>query len=231
MKLFCIPYAGGSASIYSQWTKFFDSSTVVTPLELKGRGTRIKEGFYENFEAAVEDLYQIIQNDIEENKYCLFGHSMGGILAYELYYKIFENQKRLPEHIFFSGTTTPSNFNKKKKVYALPDEEFLKAIINYGGMPKEILENKTILDFFLPILKNDFRLIYNYQFHKKANLLQCDVSSIIGTEDTVKKENVKDFVNYTEEKCNFYEVQGNHFFIKTNKEKVIDIINAVLKNE
>lgn len=228
MILICLPYAGGAANIYSQWNKYFDPSVRVKALELKGRGSRLKEGFYVDFQSAVDDLYWMIEKDIETDNYCLFGHSMGGILAYELYYKIYENQNRLPEHIFFSGSKVPEVSNRSKKIHLLPDDEFLASVNSYGGTPKEVFENKDILDIVLPILRNDFRLIDNYQFRNNSNQLKCDISSIRGTEDSVEESDVRDFIHYTEGRCRFYEVQGNHFFIKTNKEKVIEIINTTL---
>lgn len=230
MILFCLPYAGGAANIYSQWNKYFDSSVEVKALELKGRGTRFKEEFYEDIQSAVDDLYQMIEKDIEEKNYCLFGHSMGGLLAYELYYRIYEKQNRLPEHIFFSGAKAPGAPDQGERIHLLPDHEFIKAVDNYGGTPKEVLENQNLLDIVLPILRNDFRLIENYHFRKRTDRLKCDITSIRGTKDSVKENDVREFIHYTEGRCRFYEVQGNHFFIKTNKEKVIDIVNTALAN-
>lgn len=56
MKLFCIPYAGGSEVIYYKWKRYLNSSIYLEPIELKGRGKRFNEDFYENLEEAVEDI-------------------------------------------------------------------------------------------------------------------------------------------------------------------------------
>lgn len=40
VKLFCIPYAGGSASIYLRWKKYFKEQVEIYPIELAGRGKR-----------------------------------------------------------------------------------------------------------------------------------------------------------------------------------------------
>lgn len=131
-------------------------------------------------------------------------------------------------HLFFSGSKAPGVSDKNEKIHLLPKDEFLEKVDRYGGTPKEVFENQDLLEIVLPILRNDFRLIEDYQFREKPNLLECDISSIRGTEDSVKESDVKDFIHYTRGRCRFYEVPGNHFFIKANKEKVIDIINATL---
>ncbi len=41
--LFCIPYAGGSAVIYSKGEKYIDACIEIVPVELAGRGKRFDE--------------------------------------------------------------------------------------------------------------------------------------------------------------------------------------------
>ncbi|MCT4687107.1 hypothetical protein [Vallitalea sp.] len=47
MILFCLPYAGVSEVIYFKWKKYLQSNIRLYPVVLKGRGSRIQEGFYE----------------------------------------------------------------------------------------------------------------------------------------------------------------------------------------
>lgn len=58
VNLFCLPCAGGSATFYSKWNKLIDSSIEVIPIELKGRGFRMSEDFYLNFEEMIDDISQ-----------------------------------------------------------------------------------------------------------------------------------------------------------------------------
>ena len=43
MRLFCLPYAGGAASIFYTWAKRFAAGVQLCPIELPGRGTRLQE--------------------------------------------------------------------------------------------------------------------------------------------------------------------------------------------
>src|ERR1700738_4611092 len=108
MILFCLPYAGGSEVIYYKWKKYLHPSIQLIPIQLKGRGKRFSEIFYENIEEAVDDIFENVKDKIVDDDYAIYGHSMGSLLAYELYYKISKLNLKKPKHIFFSGYKAPS---------------------------------------------------------------------------------------------------------------------------
>lgn len=103
VKLFCIPCAGGSANAYLKWNNYLQYNIELCPIELKGRGGRSDEAYYEDIDEAVEDVFNLIKDSINNNEYALFGHSMGGLIVYELYYKLLENGMKLPKQIFIYG--------------------------------------------------------------------------------------------------------------------------------
>ncbi|WP_268906141.1 thioesterase II family protein [Clostridium hydrogenum] len=101
MILFCLPYAGGSEAIYYKWKDYLSPSIQLIPIELKGRGKRYNETFYETLDEAINDIFKWIKERIMNDDYAIYGHSMGSILAYELYYKVISEKLRKPKHIFF----------------------------------------------------------------------------------------------------------------------------------
>lgn len=48
-------------------------------VELKGRGKRFNEAFYENLQEAVDDIFNNIKHKICDD-YVVYGHSMGSLL-------------------------------------------------------------------------------------------------------------------------------------------------------
>lgn len=59
MRLLCLPYAGGSAaSIYLPWKRKLKEEVEVIPLELAGRGKRIKEPLLQSVDEMVTDLIE-----------------------------------------------------------------------------------------------------------------------------------------------------------------------------
>lgn len=228
MILVCLPYAGGSEVIYYKWKKYLNSSIHLEPIELKGRGKRFNEDFYENLEDAVEDIFENIKDKILDDEYAIYGHSMGSLLAYELYYKIYNEKGKLPKHIFFSGYKAPSISRKERQVHLLSDDEFIKDVIELGGTPQEITENEELLQLFIPIIKNDFKMLEKYLYKEKKDKIQCDISILNGKEDDITLEEILAWENLGDKGFKVYNFEGNHFFINTNVENIIKIINSTL---
>lgn len=228
MILFCLPYAGGSEAIYYKWKKYLDSSIKLNPIELKGRGRRYNEIFYETLDEAVEDILKNIKDKIVNDEYAIYGHSMGSLLAYELYYKIHTENVKMPKHIFFSGYRAPSIPRKEKQIYLLPDEEFIKEVIELGGTPQEVVDNEELLQLFTPILRNDFKMLEKYLYKEKKEKIQCDVSILNGKEDDITLEELLAWKNHGDKGFKVYNFEGNHFFINTNVENITKVINTTL---
>ncbi|EJV87808.1 thioesterase II family protein [Bacillus cereus] len=228
MILFCLPYAGGSKSIYRNWKKHLKDSITLFPIELKGHGTRYAESFYENIEEAIEDVYTLIKDKIDMENYAILGHSMGSLLAYELYYKIDQMNKKKPKHIFFLGHGAP-NIKKQYEIsHLLPDDKFIEKIMALGGTPEEVINNQELLSIFVPILKNDFKLLDSYKYIDKKQKINCDISIMYGDNDTIALPEIHEWSRHTNKEFNIYKFHGTHFFINEHVESITNIINTKL---
>lgn len=229
MTLFCVPYAGGSAAIYNKWEKHIDARIKVVPIELAGKGTRFNEEIYNKIEDAVDDVYEIVKRGIDK-PYGLFGHSMGGIIAYELAHKIAKSNLPNPEYIFVSGIKPPHMWKDRKTIHMLSDREFEKEIVDMGGTPTEIFENKELLELFLPIIRKDLRIVEQHIYIKKSPL---NIETIVfyGDEEKINDKEANQWHIHTSKECKIFKISGNHFFINDETEKVVDIINNIVIDE
>ena len=226
MILFCLPYAGGSKLIYTNWQKHLNPSIKFEPIELKGRGKRGDENFYESFNEAIDDLFLRIKEKITHNKYAIFGHSLGGLLTYELYYKICDEHLPQPKHLFFSGNVAPS-VRELKELHKLPDNQFMKEIIDLGGTPEEVLKNEELRSLVLPILRSDIKLNENYVYKERKEKIACDVTVLNGKEEDISLEKLLEWKNHCVS-FKIHMVEGNHFFINSDIENIMQIINFEL---
>lgn len=228
MILFCLPYAGGSEVIYYKWKKYLNPLIHLKSIELKGRGKRYSEIFYETLDEAVEDILTNIKDKIADDDYAIYGHSMGSLLAYELYYKIKERNLKKPNHIFFSGYKAPSIIRGKENTYTLPDYDFMRKVIELGGTPEELINNKELLEVFLPVIRSDFKIFENYTYKERKDKIECDVSILNGKQDSI---NLKEILSWRDHVCKGFKVynfEGNHFFINDNVENITNVINNTL---
>lgn len=229
LRLFCFPYAGGSAAVFNNWRRYLHKDIELNPLELAGRGKRIYDPLYENIGEAVEDIYTLIKSKLNEAPYAFFGHSMGGIIAYELVQKAVNLNNNQPRHLFFSGRGAPHISDEDDDPYwRLPDEEFKEKILELGGTPKEFFEHPELLEVFLPVLKNDFKIAEEYNHSGRICPLDVDISVFIGREEEVTAEQMVGWKDHTRGLCSIHYFPGNHFFIHVETKKILGIINHIL---
>ncbi len=224
MKLFCLPYAGGNERIYFGWNRYAGEHLEVVPVELKGRGRRFNEGFYNDVEEAVDDIFTFVKNSADDKDYALYGHSMGSLLAYELYYKILQENFTPPKHIFFSGYKSPDIKRKDKVIHDLPNDEFVKELVNLGGTPKELFENDELIEFFTPVIRNDFKIVEKYEYVQKQDKIKCDISVFNGKDDDVKLHEILAWKNHAGKGFKAHHFNGDHFFINDNAREIVNLI-------
>ncbi len=230
IKLFCIPYAGGNASIFFKFRDYLDRFIDLIPIELPGRGRRMKEELCNNFEQLSEDVFQSILHQINGTEYAILGHSLGGLLALDAAVRLERSRYNNIRYLFVSGVCPPQLKNMEESICDLSDQDFLNEIIKLGGMSLEFLENDDLVKTFLPILKSDYRIYESY----KANIVEkisvnCDITAFIGKEDEKTDEiDVSKWNQYTERNFSLYVFVGNHFFINTNYKEVCRVINNLL---
>lgn len=230
VKLFCFPYAGGAAASYSRWRQYLDRDVDFRPIELAARGRRMREANYRNIDEAVVDVFNIIRKDLVSGPYVLYGHSMGTMISFELAYKIRDNQLPMPQHIILSGRAAPHVPREgKRRLHDLPDDQFKKQMLEMGGTPKEFFEHPELLEVFLPLLKGDFTLTETYTHPPKNKPLDVDFTILSGKKDEDTPEELEEWRIHTSGRCDIHHFEGDHFFIHDEIEKVMGIINTVLK--
>lgn len=229
IKLFCIPHAGGSATNYIKWNRYFDDTIKLCPIEIAGRGRRFDETLISEMDLMVNDIYNTIKKEINSSEYAIFGHSMGSIIAFELYHKIKEQGMKEPVHIFFSARTSPDICKDKDIMHKLPYERFIKEIYKIGGTSVDIFENKELCNIFVPILRSDYKLIETYKYTEKNVLIDCDITILYGEQDqSIELEYLNEWQKHTRQKCIIKGFPGGHFFINEKIEEVINLINITL---
>lgn len=226
MKLFCIPYSGGSADAYYKWKKQIDPAIVICPIELAGHGHRIREPFFQSAAQAAVDLADQIEAKVSPlEAYALLGHSMGALLAFETYYRL--KPACRPSHIFFCGRKAPQDMADPTGYYKLPEAEFLDVVYRYGGNTKEVLKNDALRSIFIPILRADFKLSELYTWEPKNEKISCPFTVVNGRQDY--SAIVSDMTLWLEHgQGSILTVEGSHFFPFEQPEALLQIIESTL---
>jgi medium-chain acyl-[acyl-carrier-protein] hydrolase len=228
IKLFCFPYAGGSAVIYNNWKQYLDPSIELRPIELSGRGKRIFEPLYSSVPDLIDDVYGIIMDDIQAAPYAFFGHSMGGMIGYELAQRIRKTKLPGPGHIFFSGRNAPHIKKNEKIIHLLPEDEFRKEIISLGGTPPDFFDYPELLEALLPVLRNDFKLADTDIQSGEILPLDCNITVFFGKNENLTAEQCEGWKIHTKKQYRIHYFEGGHFFLHDKVEQIVRFINSTL---
>jgi medium-chain acyl-[acyl-carrier-protein] hydrolase len=229
VKLFCLPYAGGSAAvIYNKWIALAPAVIEPIPVEIAGRGRRIAERLNTDIQAVVADVYDQLLEQQTDEPFALFGHSMGSLVAYELYYFLQQKQARLPEHIFFSGGAPPHRYEAEGK-HLLSDRKFIKMVKKYGGLPDAFLQSKELLALYLPILRADFQVVDTYTPVQREQKLACPISVFYGKEDEAIAPFVEEWGMYAGASWHAHAFDGGHFDLLEQPEQICATISKALE--
>ncbi|MBU3188241.1 thioesterase [Clostridium bowmanii] len=231
IKLFCIPYSGASATVYLKWAQHLNKNIEIHAVELPGRGLKAGEKLCTDIDDIVEKIFKDVSEEIDEtSEYAILGHSLGGLIAYELYYKLMKSKYKKPLHIFISGSKSPHLRIDERDSYKLPLEKLKDLILKYGlTTSNEIFMNKEVMDFFLPIIRADFKIGDTYNYIKKEKKIASDMTVLVGTKDnSMSIDDAQAWEELVSGDFKLKKFNGGHFFIKDYEDDILEHINNTL---
>lgn len=215
--------------MFSKWSLLLPSSIQVVPFELKGRGKRVQEVAYQNFSEAIDDIFDKIGHDLADDKYALFGHSLGAKIIFELAHQIFERKLPKPSHLFFSGSGAPHVPGRDLKEYSkMSDAQFVEELLNLGGTPKEFFNSEELMDFFIPILRSDFLLAEECRISVQKSPLPVNITVFAGKEEELESEQLTGWTECTTKSCSIHFFDGGHFFINSCSAQIARLVGQTL---
>lgn len=218
MTLFCFPHAGGTRDLYKDWKDIIDSRFDICVLNLPGRGKKTLEAPFNNMINLIDTIKLDIQQMLDK-PFIFFGHSMGGLVCYELAKTIEKELKKLPNHIYVSSYPAPHLLNKNLIQDDISDDNLIDKLKTLNGTPKEILANNKFAKILLPIIRADFKVLNSYEFIS-SNRLNCQITAIIGTNDNLDIEQARAWSKHTFLSFSLKTFVGDHFYLNSENVKL-----------
>jgi external thioesterase TEII len=227
-KLLFIPHAGGNSNSFNFLKDKPEYNFI--GLDYAGHAGRDKKPLLYSINEIVEDLYNHYKDEFND-EYCLFGYSMGGIVAYELYKKLQKENTRLPRKIFLGASPSPDSVaQRKNKISVLPDEQFIQEIISYNGISKELLRFNDLIRFLTPVIKADY-YAYEHYIQEEPTIIDVPLYAFMGTDDFIEMKDIMKWQHFTRSTFEFKVYNGDHFFIFNHTEDVRKTIGLEIKAE
>jgi surfactin synthase thioesterase subunit len=211
LKLFCLPYSGASAMFYSPWRRKLPEWLTVRPLELPGRGMRMDEPLQTGIAALAARLADEITDELH-TPYALFGHSLGGLLAFELVHALRARGLPAPLALFVSATAGPARRDVSDYAVEKSDAQLLDRLRELQGTSESVLANTELMQLMLPILRADFLLCGSFVYGKREPL-DMPIHVFGGKQDSVSVEELLDWQEETLTGFSLDMFEGHHFYL------------------
>ncbi|HVG91411.1 MAG TPA: alpha/beta fold hydrolase [Alphaproteobacteria bacterium] len=227
MRLFCFPYAGGSEIAYRTWQQNLPEAIEVLPIQLPGRGPRMREPALTRLAPLAQALAQSLRPEMDL-PFALFGHSMGGLIAFELARQLRREGGPLPVHLFISAKCCPKDADD---LWAgeLPDSELIQILRRFEGTPKEVLENEELMQLLLPVIRADMELCNAYVCDPEPPL-PCPITAFGGLQDQRSgRKCLEGWKEYTTGRFTLRMFPAGHFFLQTWERSILEAISRELE--
>jgi surfactin synthase thioesterase subunit len=213
--LYCVPHAGAGASFYRSWSEPLPPWIDMAAVQLPGREHRIAE----TPSVDPAGLATAIRADAAGRPFALFGHSMGGLLAFEVARVLAAEDQCAPVRLAVSATAHPRT-PLPHTISDLPDELLVGWLREQGG-PDWILEDTQLLELLLPPLRADAAWMETYQY-RPGPTLHCGISVFAGEKDprTIAC-NLAEWNGETHVGCTIRRYPGDHFYFAEQPERLL----------
>jgi medium-chain acyl-[acyl-carrier-protein] hydrolase len=228
LRLFCFPHAGGAASAYGSWAADLAPEIEIVAVQPPGREKRIGEPPIDRMEPFLESAYQALR-PLWNAPFAFFGHSTGALVGYELARRLRRDAGPAPVHLIATGRWAPHRHDPEPPVYALPDDALIAALRRYGGTPEEVLENRDLMEFLLPLLRADFAIGDTYR-HGPETPLELPITAIGGESDPrVSREALEAWGEHTTGPFEALMLPGDHFFLHADRSPILALVERALR--
>lgn len=226
-RLFCFPYAGAGASVFSKWRSHFPDEVEICAIQLPGREGRLREPLFSDLPALIEELSPALKAYFDL-PFAFFGSSMGAMVAFELARHLRDKCAPLPQSLIVAASPAPTVRCTIPKTSMLSDEEFITHLQELGGTSDGVARHSELMHLILPGIRADFRITETYNY-VEGPPLALPIVSIHGANDAqVRDADQREWSAQTSVLFRHYSVPGGHFFICSHLDPAVRIVREVV---
>lgn len=226
-RLICFPQAGAGPEQMRSWAAGLAEHIELVIVRLPGHGSRQDEAPIDDWPRLLQDAFDALQPLLAQ-PHALFGHGLGGLLAYEMAKRAQDRYPGQTRHLFVSGCRSPDSPALRPLLHSLPSTPFYEAMLSLGATPLEIPRDQASRRHYETLMRTDLKLFESW-CDQSSGSLDIPLTALYGSEDTLAAvNNMANWREFTRREFELIEVAGNHFFIKSQRQRLLQLINTHL---
>lgn len=222
----CFAHAGGGPTAFAGWAGELPPDIDVVAVRLPGRDNRLKEPPLRQWPALLDAVSDALSSQLNAPM-VLFGHSLGGMIAYELTSRLAASGSA-PCQLIVAGCRAPHLPSYLPVTYDRPEAEFVAALKRIGATPDELLADPRLLRLLTPMLRADLELADTWPVAPPEDVT-VPLIVMAGDDDPVAPpEAVAQWSTYARAGFRSHYLPGGHFFVRTAGSEFFDLLRHEL---
>ncbi|MFJ9606252.1 thioesterase II family protein [Kitasatospora sp. NPDC101176] len=162
IRLFGFHHAGGSGTLFHGWQDRLPAGWEVQALDAPGHGSLMGRELIDELDRLVGYFLDQVRPG-DDVPYAFFGHSMGGIVAYELARRLVGEGAVPPVWLGISACRAPRSAPPVVLRHTLSEAQLRRHVRELGGTPEQLLDDPRLWEIFGPIIRADLRLVEQWR--------------------------------------------------------------------
>lgn len=218
------PPAGAGPMFFQPWREVLPNIFQLEAINLPGRELRLNEAVPDRIDALVAEIVVVLTASFRQDPrpVLMFGHSFGGLVAFEVIRLLNQQGYRHPIALCVSAHCGPMYRTPVGALHRLDDQALIEELQRFDGVPAKLRSNEEYLAFCLPAIRADLRLDYQASLRMDCCLHQ-PLLVMAGNDDYVAPpELMYGWLNMTSGKSRFISWSGQHFYLRGQLPTLID---------
>jgi acyl transferase domain-containing protein/NADPH:quinone reductase-like Zn-dependent oxidoreductase/surfactin synthase thioesterase subunit/NADP-dependent 3-hydroxy acid dehydrogenase YdfG len=227
VRLICFHSMGVGASLFTRFLLNPPDDYDILAVQTPGRENRMAEPVLQSIDLLADQITPQLLPYFDR-PVVFWGHSLGGIVAWEVLRRFRDRHGLEPIHLMVTGTAAPHRIGKwqtreimLKGMVADNSPEYLASVSRYVDD----------LEFFKSIvlpMRRDWPLLQSYRFQPGAPL-HCPITAFSARQDEmVFADEIGDWAQYTAVAFEMIEVDGDHWFLNRNRELITAKLHEIV---
>jgi surfactin synthase thioesterase subunit len=225
-QLVMFPFGGGSGYSYMELVKDIETEVEIIVINPPGH---LLDGAkpLESIDAMVYLYSKHLRPFLKDNP-LFFGHSIGGLVAYEVCKSLLREISI--KKMIISSLNPPYRVKDSLDLHSEMDRETLiRKSMQLGGMPQLFKSEPELLEMFITGLRADLKALESYNPERPGNVKKLGVNASVLYSDgdyILDTSNIREWELYLE--CSEYiPFEGDHFYLfqESNRKAVARIIS------